>query len=382
MPERSLTSKSETPISFTTSSILRVLWVLAAAVVLWRLRNLVMLVIIAFILASAILPLALRLEKRGVSRVLTVIGVFVLVFAGVTVLGVLTAPAIGGQFERLAVRAPEQINRASGWLTERLSRLANHPVRMPEVSGQIAQYLRVAAERTLQITAGAAGAAAGLLLVVVLAGFMVIDSGRFRAGFLRFVPPGKQGSAAGQWDQVQERVGGYVSGMGLISLEKGIVLTGGLWLLGVPSALLLGLLACVLNFIPYVGFWSVFLLAELLAFNADPIKGVWVFALFMGHEWFKSGFLGPYLVGRTMKLHPAVVLVTIAAGTELFGILGTFVAVPLAAAISVVITNLLPTPHAAVPQKAVPQEAALLEGTPTALSLRRENSQESKGLTL
>ena len=303
-----------------------------------------MLVIIAFIIASAILPLALRLEKRGISRVWTVIAVFVLILAGVAFLGVLTAPAIGTQFERLAIRAPEQVNRASEWLTHRLSSLAKHPVRMPEVSGQTAQYLRLAAERTVAITAGAAGVVAGLILVVVLAGFMVIDQQRFRAGFLRFVPPSMQGTAARQWDQVQERMGGYMSGMALISLEKGVVLTGGLWLLHVPSFLLLGLLACVLNFIPYVGFWPVFLLAELLAFNADPVKGIWVFVLFLGHEWFEHGFLGPYLVGRTMKLHPAVVLVAIVAGTELFGVLGTLVAVPLAAAVSVVLMNLLPVP--------------------------------------
>ena len=338
-------------VSITVGGTLRVLCVLAAAAVLWRLMDLVMLVIIAFIIASALLPLALFLERRGISRVWTVIAVFVLILAGVAFLGVLTAPTIGGQFERLAIRAPEQVGRTSDWLAGKLSGIAGRPIRMPEVSGQIAQGLSAAAARAVQITAGAANAVASLILIVVLAGSMVIDHRRFRAGFLRFVPPGMQGSAARQWDQVQERVGGYMSGMALISLEKGVVLTGGLWLLGVPSSLLLGLLAAVLNFIPYVGFWPVFLLAELLAFNADLVKGVWVFVLFLGHEWFEHGFLGPYLVGRTMKLHPAVVLVAIVAGTELFGVLGTLVAVPLAAAASVVLMNLLPAPpDAAVPE--------------------------------
>jgi len=355
MPEQSQTPKSEAvTLGFSMSSILRVLWVLLMAVVLWRLMDLVMLVIIAFIIASAILPLALRLEKLGVRRVWTVIGVFLLIFAGVSVLGALTAPAISTQFERLTGRAPEQVNRALEWLTRRLSGIARHPVRLPEVSGQIALYLRTAAEHTLLLTAGVVNVVASLILVVVLAGFMVIDQHRFRASFLRFVPPGAYSFAARQWDQVQDRVGRYVLGMALISLEKGIVITTGLWMMGVPSALLLGLLACVLNFIPYVGFWSVFLLAEMVAFNADPMKGLWVFALFIGHEWFKSGFLGPYLVGRTMKLHPAVVLVVIAAGTKLFGVLGTLVAVPLAAAVSVVIANMLPAP----PDAAMLEEAS------------------------
>ena len=365
MPEPAYLSKSETVkpgtavLSFTTGGIIRVLCVLGAAVVLWRLMSLVMLVIVAYILASAILPLALRLEKWGLPRVWTVIGVFAFLFASVTILGVLTAPAIGTQFERLVTRAPEQISRTSDWLARKISGMAGRSVRLPEAGGQIAQYLRTAAEHTLQVTAGAVSAVASIILIAVLAGFMVIDQQRFRAGFLRLVPPGARDGAARQWDEVQERVGGYVGGMALISLEKGAVLTLGLWMLGVPSALLLGLLACVLNFIPYVGFWSVFLLAETLAFNADPIKGLWVFLLFMGHEWFKSGFLGPYLIGRTMKLHPAVVLIAIAAGTKLFGLLGTLVAVPLAAAASVIITNLLPALPQTVPQKNVPSREHL-----------------------
>jgi predicted PurR-regulated permease PerM len=353
MLEQSHAPKSEaiTP-GFSMTSILWVLCVLVAAVILWRLMDLVAAVIIAFTISAALLPLALRLERRGVPRVWTVVGVFTLLLAGVAALSVLTAPAIGAQLERLATRAPEQVGRASDWLAGKLSDIAGRPVRMPEVSGQIAQALSAAAVRALQITAGAADAVASLILVVVLAGFMLIDHRRFRAGFLRFVPLGARDTVARQWDQVQERVGGYVAGMALIAAEKGVVLTTALWLMGVPSALLLGLLAAVLNFIPYVGFWLVFLLAELLAFNADPMKAVWVLALFLGHEWFKSGFLGPYLMGRTMKLHPAVVLVAIAAGAKLFGVLGTLVAVPLAGAVSVVITDLLPAP----PDTAVPED--------------------------
>lgn len=345
-----------TTVSFTVNGVLRVLCVLVAAVILWRLMDLAAAVIIAFTLASALLPLALRLERHGVPRAWTVVGVFALLLAGVAALSILMAPAIGAQLERLATRAPEQVGRASDWLAGKLSGLAGRPVRMPEVSGQIAQGLSAAAARALQITARAAGAVASLILIVVLAGFMVIDHRRFRAGFLRFVPPGARDGAARQWDQVQERVGGYVAGMALIAAEKGVVLTAALWLMGVPSALLLGLLAAALNFIPYVGFWSVFLLAELLAFNADPMKAVWVLALFLGHEWFKSGFLGPYLVGRTMKLHPAVVLVAIAAGAKLFGVLGTLVALPLAAAVSVVVADLLPAPpEAAAPEGRRPE---------------------------
>jgi predicted PurR-regulated permease PerM len=331
-----------TTVSFTASGMVRILCVLVAAYVVWRLIDLLMLVIIAFVVASAILPIALRLEKRGVPRVWTVTGIFVLIFAGLSVLSVLTAPTISRQLTRLAAHAPEQVSQATSWLTSKLSRLTRHPVQMPEVSGQIGQYLRTVAEHTLQITAGATSAVAALILIIVLVVFMVIDHHRFRSGFLRFVPPGIRNVAAKQWDQVQERMGGYVTGMVLLSLEKGVVLTAALWLIGVPSSLLLGLLACVLNFVPYVGFWSVFLLAEMLAFNANPLKAVWVFVLFLGHEWFKSGFLGPYLVGRTTNLHPAVVLVAIAAGAKLAGLLGTLIAVPIAAAVWVVVTNLLP----------------------------------------
>ncbi len=338
-------------VSLTTSSVVRTLAVLAAALIAWRLLDLILLVFTAFVVASAILPLALALEKRGLRRVWTVVGVFALILIVVAVLSALTAPTISAQTQRLEVRAPAQLSRASDWLTGRLSHLAGHPVQTPDVSGQAAQYLRQAGAQAVHLTAQTAGAFGGLLLVIVLAGFLVVDQDRARAGFLHLLPPKVRETAGERWDRVQERLGGYVGGMALISVEKVFFFTLTLRLLGVPSALLLGLLAGLLNFVPYAGFWTVFVLAELLAFNADPIKGLWVLALFLGHEWFKSGLLGPFLIGRAVKLHPAVVLVAIAAGAKLFGVLGTLVAVPLAAAVSIVLTAPLPVPSARTKDK-------------------------------
>lgn len=359
-PQPPISAPDGVPVTFTLGGIVRVLSVLVAVAVLWQLQDLAMLILIAFIIASAMLPLAVRAEKRGVGRIWTVAGLMLLLLGGIGVLGTLTAPVITAQVRQLATHAPEQVDHASRWLTAKLGSITGHPVQLPDITTQFGQFLRGAAGKLPQFTAGAAGAIAALILMIVLAGFMVIDQQRLRAGFLRFVPAGARETAGTQWDQVQERMGGYVAGMALIGAEKGVVLTAALWLLGIPSALLLGLLAGVLNFIPYVGFWSVFLLAELLAFNAAPVKGLWVFVIFMGHEWFKSGFLGPYLLGRSTKVHPAVMLVAIAAGTKLFGLAGTIVAAPLAAAVAVILENRLPTPAVsseAAPASPVPARA-------------------------
>lgn len=346
--------EENTRVSFTTGGVVRVLALLVGVLALWYLRDLLLLVVTAFILASAMLPLANRLEKHGVARTWTVAGVLAVILVGVGSLTVLTAPILAEQLRQLTVHAPQQIGRASAWITAKSSSLTGRPVNTPDLSGEAGQYLRTAAERVVRLTAGAAGAVVALVMVAVLASFMVIDHQRFRAGFLRFVPATAHDLAAKQWDEVQERMGGYVAGMALISVEKAVVLSTALWLIGVPSAFLLGVLSGVLNFIPYFGFWSVFLLAELLAFNVSPMKGLWVFVVFMAHEWLKSGFIGPYLMGRTMKVHPATLLVAIAAGAKLFGVIGTLVAAPLAAAVAVIVTNLLPAPAV---REAVEREA-------------------------
>lgn len=352
-----------TAVTFTLPALLRVLGVLALAVALWRLTELVLLVVTAAIVAAAIVPAARRLERHGVSRLWTVLGIFGALLAGLALLGALTAPVLGEQVSQLTTRAPEQVSRLNQWSAAKLSALVGHPVAAPDSGRSVQTFLTYAGGRALHLATGTAGAVGSLILVIVLAGFMVLDDRRFRAGFLRFIPPDARRFWAAQWDEVQERMGGYVAGMALISLEKGVVITLGLWLIGVPSAVLLGILAGVLNFIPYVGFWSVFVLAELLAFNAGATKGVWVFAFFMGHEWFKSGLLGPYLLGRTTKVHPAVVLVAIAAGAKLFGLIGTLVAAPVAAAASVVVGNLLPAPGDAAPAS-TPRPAPALRSEP------------------
>ena len=82
-------------------------------------NKVLLLVVTAFIIASAILPLADRLEKRGVSRTGTVAGVFALILVGVGSLAVLTAPILGEQLHQLTTHAPQQIGRLTAWVTAR-----------------------------------------------------------------------------------------------------------------------------------------------------------------------------------------------------------------------------------------------------------------------
>jgi predicted PurR-regulated permease PerM len=127
-------------------------------------------------------------------------------------------------------------------------------------------------------------------------------------------------------------MGAYVLGQIVASVCVGIVLGLGLWLLGVPYALLIGGLAAALNVIPFLGATLASVLGILTALNVSLPLAVSTALLFWGTNVVEGKILVPQLVGRTTGLHPLAVMLALLAGAKLGGLVGALVAVPFLAA--------------------------------------------------
>ena len=120
----------------------------------------------------------------------------------------------------------------------------------------------------------------------------------------------------------------------------GLLSTVALWVIGVPFALLLGVLAGVLGFVPYVGFAVSLVPPVLLALADDPIKAVLVVAVFVLLQQVELNLIYPLLMSRAVSLHPAVVIFALFVSGLIFGLAGLVLAVPLAAALQVLVRRL------------------------------------------
>jgi predicted PurR-regulated permease PerM len=136
-------------------------------------------------------------------------------------------------------------------------------------------------------------------------------------------------------------LGGYVRGTALIAAIDALLIGIGLWVLGVPLAFALAVLVFIGAFVPFVGAFVSGLVAVLVAFADGGWKlGLAALAIVVGVQLLEGNFLQPIIQSRTVDLHPAVILLAVAAGASLFGIAGAYLAVPVTAVVFAVLASL------------------------------------------
>ena len=200
----------------------------------------------------------------------------------------------------------------------------------PELAAGLQDLLwQIANSLPLYITNAASllGAATAALLLAI---YMAISPEPLISGALRLVPTGMHKEARELLQVIALRLRGWMVGMLLVSLFIGGGGGVGLWLLGVPLALTFGLIAGLLTVVPYLGSIVGALLPTLMALTISPVKAVEVMVLFVVLNQLEGHVLQPLVMGRSIRLHPAMVLISFLVMGGLLGIVGVLLAVPAA----------------------------------------------------
>jgi putative heme transporter len=181
----------------------------------------------------------------------------------------------------------------------------------------------------------------GVVLAVALLYFILRDGAALWAWILqRFAPESRPAiDRAGRhaWDELA----GFIRGTALIAFVDATLIGIGLWLLGVPVAFALAVLVFIGSFVPFVGAFLSGLVAVLVAFADGGWKtALAVLILVLAVQFLEGNFLQPIIQSRTVDLHPAVILLAVAAGASLFGIVGAYLAVPVTAVAFAVVASL------------------------------------------
>ncbi len=138
-----------------------------------------------------------------------------------------------------------------------------------------------------------------------------------------------------------EVLGGYIRGTALIAAIDATLIGIGLWILGVPLVFALAVLIFLGSFVPFVGATISGMVAVLVALADGGVTTAAIaLGILFGVQFLEGNFLQPIIQSRTVDLHPAVILLAVAAGGTLFGILGAYLAVPITAVVFAVLTSL------------------------------------------
>ena len=315
----------------------------AVVAILWLLGDTLMPFFLGAAIAYFLDPLADWLENHGFSRVMAtaVIAVASLILFVLAI--VLVVPALAGQLNDLVEAAPGMFQKAQEYLVERF----------PE--GSDAEQMLVRGLTSLQENAARIGPeilntvlSSGLavmdfviVLVVapVVAFYLLLDWDRLIAKVDGWLPRGHLETVRGIARDIDRTLAGFVRGQITVCLIQGTFYAIALTLIGLPFGFLVGMLAGLLAFIPYVGALVGGVLSigiALFAFWGDPVWIAATAAIFAFGQFVEGNILTPKLVGSSVGLHPVTLILALAVFGALFGFTGMLVAVPVAASLGVV----------------------------------------------
>jgi predicted PurR-regulated permease PerM len=327
-------------VSITTGTIITTLCVLAGVYVLWLLRDLVLLMLTAIVIASAIEPGVMFFIKWRIPRILSVLLVYVLVFGSLLVLLYLFLPLIIGDAAGFFATLPQYFN--VGDISNSVSTLKDVTGFLG--SGEMGSFVQsllslesAFLENTgnvLQVFATFFGGVVSLGLVIVLSFYFALqDTGV--DDFLRLVlPVTYEDYSVDLWKRSQKKIGLWMQGQILLSVIVGILTYLGLLIIGIPYALLLALFTAAAELIPVFGSLIAGAIAAVVAFSTGgfPLAAI-VIGLYIVINQFEGNLIYPLIVKKIIGIPPILVIVALVAGYTLFGFLGVVLSVPMAAVV-------------------------------------------------
>lgn len=303
--------------------------------ILWQIREVLLLVFAAVVLATTLNRLARWLQRSvGMKRNLAVLLAVGFFFAIIISFFWLIVPPFAAQFQDLTQRVPQGLERFNVWL-DRLE--AYVPAQLapyiPDVNS-LTEQARPIVNRVLgssfAFVSGSLEALLKILLVLVLTGMFLANPLAYRKLFVRLFPSFYRRRVDGILDQCEVSLGGWVIGALIAMAVVGLMSVVGLTVLQVPAALALGVLAGFLNLIPNLGPTMSVVPAMAIAFSPDaPWRSLAVLALYFVIQQAESNFITPMVMAHQVSLLPAVTLISQLFFVTFFGFLGLFLALPL-----------------------------------------------------
>ena len=322
-------------------------WGLATAGVLgvlWALGD----VILPFLLGGAIAyfldPVADRLEKMGFSRVLATVIIFVFLLALVIVSLLVIIPLLIQQTNDLIESAPDLFTQLRSWLTEQFPQVMAEGSPLRQSLGAIGETIQsrggALLQQALSSAIGVVNVLVFLVVVPVVAFYMLLDWDRLVSKIDDLLPRDYAETIRILAAQIDRTLASFIRGQGTVCLILGTFYAVALMIVGLQFGLVVGLLAGLLTFIPYVGALVGGALSVGLAlfqFWGDWWSIVAVAVIFQVGQIAEGNVLTPKLVGSSVGLHPVWLIFALSAFGTLFGFAGLLVAVPVAAAIGVLV---------------------------------------------
>jgi predicted PurR-regulated permease PerM len=301
--------------------------------ILWQLREVLLLIFAAVVLATTLNRLARRFQSLGIKRGLAVLLAVAIFWVGVVCFFWLIVPPFVQQFHELTYRVPQGFERFNVWVDERRTYIPPQLLPyIPDWNGLIEQaqplFNRLLGN-SFAFVSGSLEVVLKILLVLVLTGMFLANPHDYRKVFVRLFPSFYRSRVNGILNQCEISLAGWITGAIIAVAVVGLMSLLGLSILGVKAALALAVLAGFMNLIPNLGPTMSVLPAMAIALLDNPWKALAVLLLYFVIQQVESNFITPVVMAHQVSLLPAVTLISQLFFVTFLGFLGLFLALPL-----------------------------------------------------
>jgi predicted PurR-regulated permease PerM len=308
-------------------------------------REALLLIYVAALVAIGFSPVVATIERRRVAgrrrlpRWVAILLVYVTLIGALVAVGMMVLPPLVMQAREFWTELPVMVQRGQQWLIER---------------GILSEQLSV--RDAVQQTAGGTdavgtvvgaiwgfvGGVFGLLTILILAFYFLVDSSSLVRTFVRLFPRGERPRVEDACLRVSTKVSAWLGGQLLLAAIIGTTAAIGLWLLGVPYFYVLALIAGIGEMIPVVGPLLAAIPAIAVALTVSPATALFVAIFFVVQQQVENHVLVPKVMERQVGVSAVVVIVALLLGGSLLGVIGAILAVPTAAILQVLFEELAP----------------------------------------
>ncbi len=321
------------------TSIFRILLVVAVLFFAYLIRDVIGLVFVAIFLSAAITPWVNWFHRHRIPRALAVLIIYLIAFAILSIVVISIVPVVVEQVNQLSVNFPEYYERV-------VASLMQVRDNSDGVSGASLQNaFDTATSGVVGTVTSVFGGLVSFAALLVLMFYMVINE-KLLVKFIRLLTPTEYRDYAVDFmRRAQVQLGRWLRGQLFLMLFITVLTYVGLTILGIKYALVLALIAGLLELIPYAGPILSAIPAIIIALTISPLMGVFVVVLYFVIQQIENNFLVPKVMQHALGLNPLVTIIAILIGAKLGGIVGVIIAVPVATMASLLITDFYDQRH-------------------------------------
>lgn len=331
-------------INISTNTILRVIFIILLLVFIYLIRDVIVLFIFALIIASAIAPVVNFLEKIKIPRVIGALIFYIAIIGVMVFLVSLIVPGMAKNIKELSLNLPDFIEG----LSIKFESIRNASSKYGAILNKIQEYLSGIGETLKNIGSNVVSTAVNVfggvfsaLLILVMSFYISVQKKGVQRVLTAIIPIHYRDHLLDLWERAQKKLGRWFQGQLFLGIIVGVLVYIGLYFLNIKFAILLAVLAGILEIFPYIGPFLAGIPAVILGFLQAPILGLWVLLLYVIVQQLENYLIVPLVMSKVVGLNPIMVILALLIGGKLGGILGMILSVPLAAVFAELLRDLI-----------------------------------------